>query len=375
MADPTTIPFAEWQPDKSSRENPTAEAKGVYSYAGQYAPFPDLVDYGGASEIGSDAKVVLLLDGADAATTFPDISPTPKTFTAAGNAQIDTAQSAFGGASLLLDGTGDWITAADHADFALGSSGFRIDVRVRPAADGAVERIAGQADSTLDPTLSAWYIEKQADNTIHAFVSNGTAFVELASAATVLAGAFTNVRLTRVANVIYLFVAGNMEDSDAFAVAVFNSTAALRVGAAGEATTDPFAGWIDNFAIFVGGTYESDDYTVPTTPWNFGAGAEDVVLGAKTVYDDDTTAAIFYGDDDRLYRLVDRIAIDVSKAGGYGLGATDTWQGAQFGNNVVFVAATESPQHYELGVSASILPTSRGHRRPMPPALPASTTS
>jgi hypothetical protein len=348
---PETIPLAAWEPDKSDRQNPTAEAKGVCSYAGQYAPFPDLTDYGAASDIDSTTKLLLPMDGADGATAFPDISPTAHAFTAAGNAQVDTAQSKFGGASLLLDGTGDWITASDHADFALGSSGFRIDCWVRPAADGAVERIAGQGASGLAATDTAWYIEKQADNTIHAFVSTGSAFVELASAATVLAGDFTNIRLTRVANVIYLFVAGNMEDSDAFTGSVFNATDDLRIGAAGEDTTDPFAGWIDEFSIWVGGTYETDDYTPRTTPWSFGAGAEDVVLGARTVYDEATLPAIFYGDASRLYRLTDRIATIVSKPAGYSLGTTNTWQGAQFGNNVVFVSGTENPQHYELGAS------------------------
>lgn len=46
------------------------------------------------------------MDGADAATTFTDSETTPKTVTANGNAQIDTAQSKFGGASALFDGTG-----------------------------------------------------------------------------------------------------------------------------------------------------------------------------------------------------------------------------------------------------------------------------
>jgi len=43
MADP--IPFASWEPDKSDRQNPAAEAKGCISQAGQYAPFPDIQDY------------------------------------------------------------------------------------------------------------------------------------------------------------------------------------------------------------------------------------------------------------------------------------------------------------------------------------------
>ena len=74
-------------------------------------------------------KVLLHMDGADASTTFTDESG--KAWTAVGNAQIDTAQSKFGGASLLLDGTGDYITTPDSADFDLGSGDFTVDGWVR----------------------------------------------------------------------------------------------------------------------------------------------------------------------------------------------------------------------------------------------------
>jgi hypothetical protein len=50
MADPTPLAFAEWQPDLSDRTNPAAEARGVISQAGQYAPFPDIQDYDADAE-------------------------------------------------------------------------------------------------------------------------------------------------------------------------------------------------------------------------------------------------------------------------------------------------------------------------------------
>lgn len=56
-----------------------------------------------------------------------------KTVTAVGNAQIDTAQSKFGGASGLFDGTGDCLTTPDNADFAFGSGDFTIDCWFRMA--------------------------------------------------------------------------------------------------------------------------------------------------------------------------------------------------------------------------------------------------
>src|SRR5262245_32929117 len=78
----------------------------------------------------TNCKVLLHFNGTDTATTITDSNAggSAHTWTAAGNAQIDTAASKFGGASGLFDGTGDWVTTSDHADFTLGSGAFTIDL-------------------------------------------------------------------------------------------------------------------------------------------------------------------------------------------------------------------------------------------------------
>lgn len=62
---------------------------------------------------------LLHLDGTDGSTTITDV--VGDTWTANGNAQIDTAQSKFGGASLLVDGTGDSVSKAADTDLSFGS--------------------------------------------------------------------------------------------------------------------------------------------------------------------------------------------------------------------------------------------------------------
>ncbi len=85
---------------------------------------------------GIDASTVLLLhgDGTDASTTFTDSETTAKTVTAAGSAQIDTAQYKFATGSILLDGTGDYLTTADHAAWDMADGAFTLDLWVRFAA-------------------------------------------------------------------------------------------------------------------------------------------------------------------------------------------------------------------------------------------------
>jgi hypothetical protein len=84
----------------------------------------------------SNVSLLLHGDGANGSTTITDSSPTPKTVTAAGNAQISTAQSKFGGASLAFDGTGDYLTTPHSSEFDFAAGNFTIECWVRLAAVG-----------------------------------------------------------------------------------------------------------------------------------------------------------------------------------------------------------------------------------------------
>lgn len=93
-------------------------------------------------------KILLHYNGPDGSQQI--IETGGKVFTANANAQLDTAQSKFGGASLLLDGFDDYISAPDHADFDIGMSEFAIDFQIRfnalPAAY-QVDHICGHGNA------------------------------------------------------------------------------------------------------------------------------------------------------------------------------------------------------------------------------------
>ena len=115
-------------------------AIGAYQYAATVASVTNnqtfmAVGSGGSGD-GYYASVSLLLhaDGINGSTTFTDNSPTPKTVTAVGGAQISTTQNKFGGSSLYFDGTGDYATIPNHADFNLGTGDFTLEAWVYPIA-------------------------------------------------------------------------------------------------------------------------------------------------------------------------------------------------------------------------------------------------
>ena len=72
-------------------------------------------------------SLLLPLAGSNGSTTFTDYSPSPKTITRSGDAQISTAQSKWGSGSGYFDGSGDYLSVADSADFGFGTGDFTIE--------------------------------------------------------------------------------------------------------------------------------------------------------------------------------------------------------------------------------------------------------
>ena len=78
---------------------------------------------------GADLYTKLLLHGDGSGQTIVD--ETGKTVSVYGNTTQSATQSKFGGKSIYFDGTGDYLTTPDHADWDFGSGDFTIDMWVR----------------------------------------------------------------------------------------------------------------------------------------------------------------------------------------------------------------------------------------------------
>lgn len=94
-------------------------------------------------------NVSLLLhgDGANGSTTITDSSPSPKTVTAFGNAQISTAQSKFGGSSIAFDGNGDYLSIPDNDDWDI-SGDYTVEFWARMPSQSTVNYTLGYFGTT-----------------------------------------------------------------------------------------------------------------------------------------------------------------------------------------------------------------------------------
>jgi hypothetical protein len=207
-----------------------------------------------------NTKLLLHMDGADASTTFTDASPTARgNATVNGNAQVDTAQSVFGGASLLLDGSGDYLSYASNADWNLGAAGggnFTIDFRIRFAATGTNVLVGA---SNAPDAASGWALYVTG-STIRLY--NGTESTLTWSRST---SVWYHVALIRSGSTITCYIdgtsIGTFTDID-----MNNDSGALGIGSSGSGAYN-LNGWIDEFRLVKGAAKWTANFTPPASAY------------------------------------------------------------------------------------------------------------
>lgn len=247
-----------------------------------------------ASGVDQYTRVLLHLNGNDGATSIADVSG--KAWTAVGNAKIDTTASRFGGASLLLDGAGDYVSTPDHADFALGSGDWSVDFWFNcTAAGGTTESLAGQCDAGGTATATSFRISRDTSNVIRAFCCVGGSFFTVVGStqftSTINAG-WHHVAFVRYGSVLRLFVDGVQEGGDtSITGSVNNSSEILTVGADTAGGADPWTGWIDEFRLSVGVARWTAAFTPPAYEYGLASVAADIDPMLMIDYSDDGGAS------------------------------------------------------------------------------------
>jgi Concanavalin A-like lectin/glucanases superfamily len=99
------------------------------------SPFRRLAGGGGGDPYFANVSSLLLFSGPNGSTTIVDEIP-GNSWTAFNGAQLDTSTSPFGGSSLYLDGTNNFIRSAASSNFGLGSGDWTIEVFYNEFAGG-----------------------------------------------------------------------------------------------------------------------------------------------------------------------------------------------------------------------------------------------
>lgn len=177
----------------------------------------------------------------------------PKTVIVNGNAKLSTTIKKFGSASLVLDGTGDYITVASQPDFIFDSD-FAAEGWFYP--------------TNVTGTFSLFTFGNEAANRYTTFIENGTLKGNLFGSGSVTFGGtistntWTHIAFTRSGSTVRAFVNGTLlGTTDTIAGNIGNGQFAIGADSSGSAN---FAGYVDDVRISKGVSRYTTTFTAPT---------------------------------------------------------------------------------------------------------------
>lgn len=230
-------------------------ASGLEFYPSTESPILTRLIGGG---FDSYTKLLLHCDGANGSTVFTD--DTGKTVTPNGNAQISTAQSKFGGASGLFDGSGDYLSLADSEDWAFGSGDFTIDTWVRFSSVGGWQVFASQGSGD---NSNRWYLAHNGTNLVFDVFTSGSSNISISNNWVPAANTFYHIALTRSGNNFRMFVDGvQVGTTQTNTNSIGNYPGILAIGSETDAGT-AFNGHLDEIRISKGIARWTGNFTPP----------------------------------------------------------------------------------------------------------------
>jgi len=188
------------------------------------------------------AGVLCSMVGASFVTAVAEIIRAKKGVTAVGNAQVDTAQSKFGNASALFDGTGDYLTLVSDNNFGWGTGDFTIEGWFYKNAASQMVLFDQRTSSTSQLSV---YVESNAAGNLRLFV-NGSYVLTSSNAMTT--GVWTHIAITRASGTTRFFINGTVSTNTYADTNDYGTTKPLVIGATWNGST-AFNGWIDEFRI------------------------------------------------------------------------------------------------------------------------------
>ena len=194
----------------------------------------------------------------------PTLDATGKTVTVVGTAILSTTQSKFGGASLALNGTTQYLTAADCPDFDFGSGDFTVEAWVYATTIQNSCVAAKGANAAFGPFRIQYAVTT---GIVTGYAStNGSSWITVTGSA-VSANTWTHLALVRYGTSLQMYVNGVAAVSaGAVSGSVTTNSTAVSAGATSDAAAF-VAGYMDEVRITKGLAVYTTAFTPPTAPF------------------------------------------------------------------------------------------------------------
>ena len=182
-----------------------------------------------------------------------------------GNAQISTAQSKFGGASMYFDGTGDFLYGAPSESYQLGTGDFTIEFWINASASGSYNQVVGTYNVNHD--AGAWRVGNRFNSANQVYFARGTGsgVNEFTANVNVNDGIWHHVAVVRSSGTVTIYVDGTASASSTI-TGTCSSSNQLRVGY-NPRDNSYLTGYIDDLRITKGYARYTSSFTAPTAPF------------------------------------------------------------------------------------------------------------
>lgn len=237
------------------------------------------VDSSGGDEsslfTGNIDKEITFVGDAKISSLAAAFGQVAKPITFLGNAQLDTAQSKFGGSSLLLDGTGDYLTTPNtNNDFNFGTNDFTQEFFIRfnsitTVGDDNIVILDEYQDNTNRNLIS--FNAPSIGGNINKFVYSGVnTGINITASISVTTGVWYHFAVVRNSGVITLYqdgIALTLTDNTSPANNIPNLSSTLYIGTgfySGSPYPQYLNGWLDEVRISKGIARYTSNFT-PTT--------------------------------------------------------------------------------------------------------------
>jgi hypothetical protein len=219
----------------------------------------------------SSVSLLLHGDGANNGIVFSDNSPSPLAITRVGNTVTSTAQSKFGGSSLLFDGNGDALTAPNTGSvFSFSANSYTMEAWIRPAALTG-NKVILSVSAAIASFFGVIYLAQQGTELLWGCRPNtGSQFVEETSqGGTLITTDFQHVALSVNAGAAKCFLNGTQVGVDKTFVTPAFTPVGVGVGNSPNlfSSAESFNGYIDEARVTKGVSRYNANFTPSPDPF------------------------------------------------------------------------------------------------------------
>jgi hypothetical protein len=231
----------------------------------------DAVGSGSGDTYYNSCSLLMHFDGANGSTTFTDNSPAPKTATASGDAQISTVQSKFGGASLYLDGTGDYLSINYNSVFNFGTDSFTWESWIYPTNISGIDGIYATSGGAGVYPKFVVHLNAGTPSIHYNNLTNGNDIYTTATSAVSL-NTWTHLAFVRNGSSWTWYINGNSAGTGTNNTNITFTSQPTYIGYGGESYFTPFNGYIDEMRVTKGVARYTSNFTPATSAFPNSAG-------------------------------------------------------------------------------------------------------